>query len=89
MSNIFDDCNTLAELNAERIKATTSDVDLVTINNMYNERRQELLTSKKPFVVLKPVIVKPREVTRYSGIPIVGRTKYPGCIQLTDSGFLY
>ena len=86
---MFDDCKTLAELNAARIKATTGDCDLVAINNEYNKRRQEILTTRKPFVELTPIIVKPREVVQYCGIPVAGRSEQIGTIQLTNVGFLY
>ena len=85
---MFEECNTLTELNAARIKASSDGIDLITVNNAYNNRRREILDTKKPFVVLTPIVVSPREIKRYSGVPVVGRTSIPGCIQLTDKGFL-
>lgn len=86
---MFKDCNTLAELNAKRIQATSEGVDLIEVNNAYNTRRCEILSTRKPFVVLKPIIVEPRTVQQYCGIPIVGRATEVGCISLTEKGFLY
>ena len=86
---MFKDCNTLAELNAKRIQATSEGTDLVEINNAYNARRCEILSKRKPFVVLKPISVEPREVSQYCGVPVAGRSKEVGCISLTAKGFLY
>ena len=86
---MFEECTSLAELNAARIQATTGDCDLVSINNAYNKRRQEILTAKKPFMELSPIIVQPREVIKYCGVPVIGRSEQFGVIQLTESGFLY
>lgn len=86
---MFEECNTLAELNAARIKASSEGIDLIELNNAYNARRQEILTARKPYVQLKPIVVAPKEVIQYCGVPVVGRTQVAGCIQLTDKGFLY
>lgn len=86
---MFENCGTLAELNAARIKASSEGIDLITINNAYNARRQDILTTRKPFVALTPIVVKPREVKDYCGVPVAGRSTVAGCIQLTASGFLY
>jgi len=86
---MFNECNTLAELNAARIKATEESSDLILINNEYNRRRQEILTTRKPFVQLNKIVVKPKEVQQYCGIPISGRSKQTACIELTSKGFLY
>ena len=52
---MFDNCNSLAELNAARISATSSDnADIVSINNAYNKRRKEILAAKATFVRLTP-----------------------------------
>lgn len=86
---MFENCKTLAELNAERIKATSNGEDLIAVNNDYNKRRQEILNTHKPFVELTPIHVEPREVKKYCGVPVCGRTSVKGCIQLTATGFLY
>lgn len=86
---MFKECKTLAELNAKRIQATTQGIDLVEVNNAYNIRRQEILTARKPFVQVIPIVVKPKEAQQFCGVPVVGRTNKVGCIELTDKGFLY
>lgn len=87
---MFENCTTLAELNAARIKATTEpDADLITINNFYNERRQELLASRAKYKKLTRITAKPVQPIQYCGVPVVGRSSKKGCIQLTPKGFLY
>ena len=86
---MFSDCNTLADLNARRIKLSTEGIDLIDINNAYNSRRQEILTSHKPFVKLTPIIVKAEEVVKVVAIPVVGRSQTKGCIEMVENGFLY
>lgn len=86
---MFEECGTLAELNAARIKAASEGVDLITINNEYNCKRQAILNGKKKFKEIYPIKVKPREVTQYCGVPIAGRAEVPGCIVMTENGFLY
>ena len=86
---MFSSCNTLAELNAARIKAAGEGADLMTVNNEYNKRRQEILNSRVSFVRLTPIVVKPRETQQYCGVPVFGRSEEKGVIQFTKQGFLY
>lgn len=86
---MFEQCKTLAELNAARIKETSNGTSLVEVNNAYNQRRQEILMVKKNYVKLEPIHVKAREVNKYCGVPVAGRSNKAGCIELTKSGFLY
>lgn len=87
---MFEECKTLMELNAARIKtAALSAIDLMHVNNSYNLRREEILNAKKPYVELQPIIVKARPVQQYCGIPVAGRSTVEGCIQLTPAGFFY
>lgn len=86
---MFENCNTLAELNAARISMTNSGAELIDVNNAYNKRRQEILSERANFVKLTPIVVKAREVTRYCGIPLAGRTTEKGTIQFSAKGFLY
>lgn len=86
---MFKDCKTLAELNATRIKLASEGVDLITVNNAYNVRRQELLSQRKPYTVVTPIVVEPEPVQKFVGIPIAGRNPRPGTITFTERGFLY
>ncbi len=86
---MFSNCSTLAELNAARIKAANEGKDLMTVNNAYNARRQEILNARSTFVRLTPIVAKPREVKQYCGIPVIGRCEERGCIKFTPKGFLY
>lgn len=84
---MFENCATLSQLNAERIQLGNS-VDLVTLNNAYNKRRQEIVASRKNTIVLTPVVVKPRAVQQYVGVPVIGKSTKPFTIELTSQGFL-
>ena len=55
---MFDDCTSLAELNAARIKAVNSGKDLITVNNAYNKRRQEIMSQRNDFKKLQPIFIK-------------------------------
>lgn len=86
---MFKSCKSLLELNAERGRLVTEGVDITTINNAYNARRQELLSQRKPFTEVKPIKILPREVQQFMGIPIAGKSPISGVITLTENGFLY
>lgn len=86
---MFDDCNTLAELNAARIQYVSKGVNLLDVNNAYNIRRQEILNSRSRYIKLTPITATPREVTLYCGVPVAGRSKEKGVIKFTKEGFLY
>ncbi len=86
---MFEECNTLSELNVARTKASLSGENTVQVNNAYNKRRQEILAVRKPYVVLKPIHPIHKDVVKYCGVPVVGRSTNPGCIKLTPKGFLY
>lgn len=85
---MFETCNSLTELNAERIKLTSQGVPLIELNNAYNKKRQEILSKRKPFVELKKLIPAPYSPTQFSGVPVAGYSKVPGCIRITKQGFL-
>lgn len=85
---MFENCNSLAELNAERIKLSAT-IPIVELNNAYNVRRQEILNSSTSFKRVTPITVLPGEIVTYAGVPIAGRSTIPGCIQLTEGGFLF
>lgn len=85
---MFSHCNSLAELNAERIKLSKT-IPIVELNNAYNARRQEVLNSSTSFKRVHPVTVIADNAIKYAGIPIAGRSHKPGCIILTEGGFLY
>lgn len=87
---MFDNCNSLAELNAARISATSSDnADIVSINNAYNKRRKEILAAKATFVRLTPQQITTKEPVNYCGIPVTGRSPIVGQITITNEGILY
>lgn len=86
---MFDDCTSLAELNAARIKAVNSGKDLITVNNAYNKRRQEIMSQRNDFKKLQPIFIKARTVTMFQGVPVCGRSTEPNTIVLTQGGFLY
>lgn len=94
---MFSSCNNLTELNSTRSKliselaAKHGNLTAMTqeINNAYNARRQEILSTKitpyKPFVSTR----YPRqERVQYSSVPIRGVSTKPGTIEMTRQGFL-
>lgn len=85
---MFEDCKSLGELNAARIKLSSEGVPLVELNNAYNKRRQELLKSRKPYVELTKLIPAAFQPTQYSGVPVAGYSPKAGTIMLTEKGFL-
>lgn len=87
---MFENCNSLADLNAERVKLSSQPgCDLVSINNAYNQKRKDIIAGHKPYLTLEPVVVSAREVVQMAGIPVVGRSTVPGVIEMTNAGFLY
>lgn len=85
---MFENCSTLGELNAERIKLSSEGHPLVELNNAYNKRRQEILSSRKPYVELRKIVPAAFTPTQYSGIPVAGYNSKAGTITLTPKGFL-
>ena len=87
---MFDNCNTLLELNAARTKACTVEgADIIAINNAYNERRQLILqksatTYRK--IEFRPIIVE--KGVPFAALPIIGVSSKPGTIELAERGFL-
>lgn len=84
---MFENCKTLAELNAARIKAVTAGTDITEVNNAYNAKRYSILNQRKPFTLItfKPV-PNPKPV-RYQTIPIKGNSLELGTILFDGEGF--
>lgn len=86
---MFENCNTLAELTAERIRLAATE-DIVAVNNAYNARRIDILQSKSNFTRVeftKLAEYPPQD--KVCGIPIAGNSPKPATITLTESGFLF
>ena len=83
---MFKDCNSLAELNAERIQLLQKDgADPLEINNAYNARKLQILSASEltnRFTKVKPIILEPDPVQEYCSIPFVGDPLKGGCISL-------
>ena len=86
---MFKDIKTLRDLNAARIQMSSVEgADLMAINNAYNEARQRIMSERKPYNILTPVIVKARECAMHRSIPVAGPCPVAGTIQLTEKGFM-
>lgn len=86
---MFESCNTLAELNATRMKLIDS-VDTVTLNNAYNVRRTEILNTKPMFTKPNFITIIPAPAQTFAGIPCAGKSTVAGCIQFKPGvGFFY
>lgn len=85
---MFENCTSLSELNAERIKLS-SNVDLVELNNAYNAARTKIINSRNHYVKLTPIFPKLEPVTKYCGVPVVGRSTKEGFLMMTEKGFLF
>lgn len=85
---MFEQCNTLAELNAARIKALGT-CTVIELNNAYNVRRAEILQSRSNYTRVNPVYVTIPERAKYCGIPFAGYSQEAGVIKLTQAGFLF
>lgn len=82
---MFSHCNTLAELNAARVKAASS-APLVEVNNAYNKRRMELVNTATSFKKVETVPLVAAETELISYIPYMGQPSVPGRIEWTDNG---
>lgn len=87
---MFENCKTLAELNAARIKAYNEpDADIMAINNAYNEARITLMantTTKCKRVKFRKLVIEPG--VKYCALPIAGISQTLGQVQLTAEGFM-
>ncbi len=84
---MFDNCETLAELNAARIKAVSSGEDVTMVNNAYNARRYLILNKRKPFTVVTFKPVPTVQPSVYKTLPIEGDTPELGVLIYGKSGF--
>lgn len=85
---MFEDCNTLAELNAARTLAAQNN-PIVEVNNAYNARRIEILNARVTYRKVTPVFVTVADPVTYCGVPVAGRCAEANVIRLTQRGFLY
>ena len=83
---MFEHCMTLAELNGARIKAVSGGTDIVTVNNSYNKRRNEILNARKSYRVLQFLETPKGDSGTISYLNIVGRSDIPGVIKCTAQG---
>lgn len=86
---MFETCETLMDLNAERAQLCTRGADIVAINNAYNVARQRIINSRNQFIKLVPKLPHIEPVEQYCSIPIAGRSTVPNTIILSNQGFLY
>ncbi len=89
---MFDNCTTLAELNASRIQAVQAGGNIVDINNAFNARRKDIINKESnngSYTKLKVIKVTPDETVNYCGVPVAGRSSKIGVIQFTPQGFYY
>lgn len=84
---MFEECKTLAELNAARIKAVTSGVNITEVNNAYNAARYDILNRRKPFTVVSFKPVPDPKPTLYQTIPLGGTSNEPGTIVFDGEKF--
>ena len=85
---MFEECTTLAQLNAARVQAIQT-ANQVEVNNAYNKRRAEIIATKTVYTQLTPIEARKVEMPIMSCVPLIGRSKERGCITLTEKGFLY
>lgn len=86
---MFKDIKTLRDLNAARIQESAKEgADLMAINNAYNAARQRIMSERKPFTILNPIVVKARECAMHRSVPVAGHSTVIGTIQLNEKGFL-
>lgn len=85
---MFEQCSSIAELNAERIKLSAT-MDLVELNNAYNARRNEILQQRSNFTRVNFIKCVASPVVKYCGVPVCGKSEVPGVIKLTQEGFLF
>ena len=85
---MFENCGSLAELNAARIKAVSDGTPLVDVNNAYNARRHEILTSVRTYKTIQFTRIEKPKVQRIATLPIAGLSQEKGTISFTERGFL-
>ncbi len=83
---MFEDCNSLAELNAARVKASTCH-DVMEVNAAYNKRRAEILGASLPYKRVASTAIVRQTPQLMSHLPYVGTSSCPGHIEWTENGF--
>lgn len=83
---MFDSCESLADLNAERIQLLQKDgADPLEINNAYNARKMKILSNSNnanKYIQLNPIILTPTVPEQYMGVPYIGDPTKEGRISL-------
>lgn len=86
---MFENCNTLLDLNKARLEAIKKNPDnLMTINSEYQKRRKDVLTSQPTYKSLKPMRPNVVQHPRIMGIPYGGPSDEELTIKYTQKGFV-
>ena len=85
---MFENCDTLAALNAERVRLSAT-MDLAELNNAYKKHREEIQQQRANYTRVKFYKCVANPVVKYCGVPVCGRSDTPGVIKLTQEGFLF
>lgn len=84
---MFAECTNLRDLNAARIKACSEGMPLVEVNNAYNERRKQLMSSSNRYTNIDTVKVEINMPdTPLASLMYLGEGRTPGLIEITQKG---
>lgn len=88
--SVFEQCNSLSELNARRVQiASSGTVSITEINNAYNRRRTELINTQQSYKKLSPVQLSFTEQVQASSLPLGGRSPKKNTIVISSGGILF
>lgn len=84
---MFEECKTLTELNQARVQKCSEGVPIVEVNNAYNNRKKELLSSNISFKRINTVPVKVPVIEHcFARLVFAGESDIPGLIRITPEG---
>ena len=84
---MFEECKTLTELNAARVKKCSEGVPIVEVNNAYNARKKELLSSNINYKTISTIKLQMKtDEACYATLVYAGEALQPGTISITPKG---
>lgn len=83
---MFEECNSLVELNKARADAVKQHLNNIEVNRNYNRRRREIMSAVKTYKVLVRHDGIPKSPVLYNGCGYAGESSIPNTIIISEEG---
>lgn len=87
---LFEQCESLSELNARRAQvASNGEISVIVINNAYNRRRAELINTQQNYKKVTPIPLQIESRDPVSSLPLGGYSTKKNTISITSGGIMF